>query len=231
MTQVSSRPRIFHLQPGPEEAPSRVVNESLQEAAQVLLKGGLVAYPTETFYGLGASVSRPDALEEVFRIKGRDRSKPLMVCGDSIARLEGLIQHISPEARLLMDRFWPGPLTLLLPSRPGIHPSLTGELGKIGVRVPGNRLARELVAMVGNPITATSANPSGTPGLTRWEDVARELGEDLELILAWPEPLPGMGSTIIDLCYHPVLVREGIIPVKEIQEVLARPLTRGTPPL
>jgi L-threonylcarbamoyladenylate synthase len=197
---------------------------ALKKAAALLRGGDLVAYPTETFYGLGADISCPEALEKVFYIKGRDRSKPLQVCVDHPKRLEELVEHISEEARRLMDHFWPGALTLLLPARGGLNPALTGGRGRIGVRVPGHPVARELTARVGNPITATSANRSGMPGHVHWERVVKELGEDLQLVIAWPEILPGVGSTIIDLCEkEPRVVREGIVPLKEIQAVLGRP--------
>ena len=209
----------FHLGPWSDW------NVALEKAAVVIRGGGLVAYPTETFYGLGADISSPESLERVFRLKGRDRSKPLLVCVDHFHRLEELVEHISEEARLLMDRFWPGALTLLLPARMGLNPALTGERDKIGVRVPGHPAARELVARVGIPITGTSANRSGMPGLVRWESVVEELGADVELVLAWQETLPGVGSTIVDVCNRePELVRVGILPVEEIQAVLGRSL-------
>lgn len=211
-------PQILHSGLKPD------LDVALKKAAAFLREGSLVAYPTETFYGLGADISCPEALEKVFHIKGRDRSKPLQVCVDHPRRLEDLVEHISEEARRLMDHFWPGALTLLLPARGGLHPALTGGQGKIGVRVPGHPAARELAARVGNPITATSANRSGMPSPVRWEQVVEELGEDLELVIAWPEILPGVGSTIIDLCEkEPRVVREGIVPLKEIQAVLGRP--------
>jgi L-threonylcarbamoyladenylate synthase len=197
---------------------------ALKKAAAYLQQGSLVAYPTETFYGLGADISCPQALERVFEIKGRDRSKPLQVCIDHPRRLKDLVERISEDARRLMDHFWPGPLTLLLPARKDLNPALTGGRGKIGVRVPGHPVARELAARVGNPITATSANRSGMPGLVRWEQVVEELGRNLELVIAWPETLPGLGSTIIDLCNkEPRVVREGIVPLEEIQAVLGMP--------
>jgi len=224
-SESTGGPTVLNLGPGSQQ------DAALEKAAMVLREGGLVAYPTETFYGLGADVSNPDFLEKVFQAKGRDYSKPLLVCADCLHSLEGLVEHIPEEALLLMDRFWPGALTLILPARPHVNPFLTGGRGKVGVRVPGNPAARELAARAGNPITGTSANRSGMPGPVRWEQVVDEMGDDIDLILAWPETLPGVGSTIIDVCEgEPLLVRAGIAPVGEIQEVLGRDLKTRCPP-
>ncbi len=217
-------PRIFQVGPGIDP------DVGLEKAARAICSGGLVAYPTETFYGLGADISSPESLEKVFLVKGRDRSKPLMVCVDHPHSLDRLVKYVPKEASLLIDRFWPGPLTLLLPARSGYNPALTGGRDRIGVRVPGHPVARELVAMVGNPITATSANRSDMPGLVHWEQVIEELGGDVDLVLAWSETLPGVGSTIIDLCENePLLIRMGIVSPEEIQSVLGCPLKRRSP--
>lgn len=210
---------LFHT------GPSCDFEEGLDKAARIMRSGGIVVYPTETFYGMGADITVPESLDKIFVIKGRDRSKPLIVCIDNPDSLGRLVKSIPKEAVLLIERFWPGPLTLLLPASAGLNPALTGGGDRIGVRVSGHPFARELAARVGNPITATSANRSNMPGLVRWEQVVVELGKDVDLVIAWSESLSGVGSTIIDLCENePLLIREGIISCEQIQSILGRPI-------
>ncbi|MBW2145542.1 MAG: threonylcarbamoyl-AMP synthase [Deltaproteobacteria bacterium] len=210
-----------------QTGPGRDPDVGVEKAARAIRAGGLVAYPTETFYGLGADIFSPESLEKVFLVKGRDHSKPLMVCVDHPHSLDRLVNSVPKDAAVLIDRFWPGPLTLLLPARRGLHPALTGGKERVGVRVPGHPVARNLAARTGNPITATSANRSNKPGLVQWEHVVEELGWDVDMVLAWSEILPGVGSTIIDLCEsEPLLIRTGIVSPEEIQSVLGRPLKK-----
>jgi len=145
------------LQVDPRDPPLAV----LKEAAGVLLKGGLVAFPTETFYGLGANALDAAAVKRIFEVKGRPESKPLVVLVDSVRMAESLVKEIPPAALALMARYWPGPLTLIFRSASCLPEELTAATGTIGIRISGHPVAFELVRAAGVPITAPSANPSG----------------------------------------------------------------------
>jgi L-threonylcarbamoyladenylate synthase len=204
----------------------RAVASEVERLGAVLRGGGVVAYPTETFYGLGALARDPAALERLARAKGRPEGKPLpLVAADAgmvqeVAELEGL-------ARRLADRFWPGPLTLVLPARPGLPDAITGGSGTVGIRVPGSEVARALCRAAGGPIVSTSANPSGgAPPV----DVARldaGLAARLDGILdAGPAP-GGLPSTVVSAAGDRLkLLRDGAIPFAAI-EAAARLAPRG----
>jgi L-threonylcarbamoyladenylate synthase len=140
------------------EAPSR---GALDLAAAILSSGGLVAFPTESFYGLGADALDPRALARVFAVKGRPESKPLLVLVDSVAMVEGLVSEVPAGARELMARHWPGALTLVLKAAAHVPRKLTAGTGTVGVRMPGHPVALALVRAARLAVTAPSANPSG----------------------------------------------------------------------
>jgi L-threonylcarbamoyladenylate synthase len=190
----------------------------IDRAASILRKGGVVAYPTETSYGLGASISSVAALERIFAIKHRPREKPLLVLVADVSELAGLAAEIPDAAVSLMERFWPGPLTILFPSRPGRPWPLCGDTGKIGVRISAHPWARALVKALGNPITATSANLSGHPSAYLAEDVARQLADPPpDLILDGGVTAGHPPSTIVDASTQPLrLVRKGAIDPRDI---------------
>jgi L-threonylcarbamoyladenylate synthase len=139
------------------------ITEALKKASAIIQKGGVVAYPTETFYGLGVKFDSSAALENLYRLKGRSRSKALpLIIGEK--HVLGLIASSATEsAEKLIEKFWPGPLTLLLPAKANISDLLTAKTGKIAVRIPGESFALELARSLGYPITATSANISYAP--------------------------------------------------------------------
>src|SRR5947209_8190054 len=141
--------------------PERPVVADLQTAAGFLRDGGLVAFPTETFYGLGANAFDPDAVSRVFRAKGRPANLPLLVLVDSTQMVRTVAADVPVRAERLMARHWPGPLTLVLPARPELPTALTAGTGTIGVRLSGHPLARALVWTAGLPVTAPSAKPHG----------------------------------------------------------------------
>ena len=128
--------------------------ETLRDAASVLRAGGLVAFPTETFYGLGAAGLSADAVRRVFEVKGRPESKPLLLLVDSVAMLDRVASRIPPAARVLMARHWPGPLTLVVPARDAVPAAVTAGTGTVGVRLPAHPVARGLVTALGEPVTA-----------------------------------------------------------------------------
>lgn len=136
---------------------------SLVEAAEHLRKGEVVAYPTETVYGLAVDPLSEGALERLFEVKGREERQAVLLLVADETQMDLLVESISPEARACMERFWPGPLSLLFPARPGLSPALLGPQGKVCLRCSAHPGARELCRIFGMPITSTSANRSGEP--------------------------------------------------------------------
>jgi len=184
----------------------------LDAAAAVLKSGGTVAFPTESFYGLGADALSPEAVRRVFRIKGRPESKPLLVLVDSMERALALVEGASPGARELMARHWPGPLTLVLRAAPLVPTEVTAGSGTVGVRVPGHAVALGLVRAAGMPVTAPSANPSGGAPPTRAGEVAASFGDAVDFILDAGATAGGAGSTLADCTvWPPRILRQGPI--------------------
>jgi L-threonylcarbamoyladenylate synthase len=191
------------------------------EARVVLNKNGIMAVPTETFYGLAVNPFHDEALSRLFALKARAPEKPVLLLVSSQEMLLQVVREVPEVAIRLMVRFWPGPLTILLPSLPHLPRRLTGGTGTVGVRQPRQPLTCCLISRLGFPITGTSANRSGRPPLTRAADVAREFGDGVDLILdAGPCP-GGLPSTIVDAASSPPrLVRAGGIPAARLAEIM-----------
>lgn len=195
--------------------------EFWEEARVVLSRNGIMAVPTDTFYGLAAHPFQAAALERLFALKERAPEKPVLVLVDGEARLPQVVREVPEVATRLMARFWPGPLTLIFPGQPGLPRLLTGGTGTIGVRQPRQDLTCRLIAALGYPITGTSANRSGHPPLIRAAEVDREFGGQVDLILeAGPCP-GGLPSTIVEVTsFPPRLVRAGAIPPAALAEII-----------
>jgi L-threonylcarbamoyladenylate synthase len=190
--------------------PGAVSPVALAEAAAVLRGGGLVAFPTESFYGLGAHALNSEALARVFDVKGRPESKPLLVLVDGAEMAETLAAEISAGARALMTRHWPGALTLVLKASPHLPTALTGGTGTVGVRMPGHPVALGLVHAAVFPVTAPSANPSGQPPPVTALAVREYFGGRVDLILDGGPTAGGAGSTIADCTsWPPRVLRQG----------------------
>jgi L-threonylcarbamoyladenylate synthase len=191
--------------------------EEIGRAVGVLQSGGVVAFPTDTLYGLGADVFNEAALEKIYRIKGRPRALALPVLVDGWERVELVAGEVSEMARQLAQQFWPGPLTLVLPRRPGLSPLVTGGRDTVAVRQPDHWVPRELVSRLGRPITGTSANPSGGADLLTLAEVQDQLGDLADYIItAGPAPR-GMPSTVVDVTgEQPRLLREGVLPFPDV---------------
>jgi L-threonylcarbamoyladenylate synthase len=191
------------------------------EARAVLKRNGVIAVPTETFFGLAVNPFLEEALARLFALKDRAPGKPVLVLVDGPERLHQVACEVPGLARRLMEKFWPGPLTIILPSLPDLPRLLTGGTGTIAVRQPRQALTCRLIAALGFPISGTSANRAGgRPGI-RAEEVAREFGDHLDLVLeAGPCP-GGLPSTIVDLTKSPPrLVRAGAMPLAELAEIM-----------
>ena len=201
--------------------PGNPDEEKLAEAVRVLREGGVVAFPTETFYGLGADARNETAVEKIFRIKGRNFRNPLPVIIADDGELIPLVEEIPAAATLLMKTFWPGPLTLIFRAAPPVSSRLTGGTGKIGIRVSSHPVARFLAVGLAGPLTATSANPSGGPECASADAVIRDLS-DLPDVVIDGGATPGCaGSTILDVTFSPPrILREGAIPSSLILNAL-----------
>jgi L-threonylcarbamoyladenylate synthase len=174
------------------------LREQLLEASARLRAGGLVAFPTETVYGLGADARNTSAVERIFAAKGRPSDNPLIVHVASLEEAEALAASVSDVERELMKRFWPGPLTLVLPVRPGaVSPRVTAGLDTVAVRVPANDVARELIALAGVPVAAPSANRSGRPSPTHPEHVREDLNGRIDGIVDGGAVDVGLESTVV----------------------------------
>ncbi|CAE6800305.1 L-threonylcarbamoyladenylate synthase [Nitrospira defluvii] len=201
--------------------------ESITLAAEVIRKGGLVAFPTETVYGLGCDALNPEAVARVFEAKQRPSFDPLIVHVAEKAALDGLTQTISLSDHRLMERFWPGPLTLLLPKRARVPDLVTAGLPTIAVRMPSHPVAQELIREAAVPIAAPSANPFGYVSPTCAQHVADGLGERVDLILDGGPCQLGVESTIASMIgSRPELLRPGSITLEEISKVVG-PVVRA----
>ena len=195
--------------------------ESIRLAAEIIRGGGLVAFPTETVYGLGADALNPDAVAKIFEAKQRPSFDPLIVHIATEASLDGLVQAISPAEHRLIERFWPGPLTLVLPKREIVPDIVTAGLPTIAIRMPAHLVAQALIREAGVPIAAPSANPFGYVSPTCAQHVLDGLGDRVDLILdGGPCPI-GVESTIVAMNgTWPELLRPGSVTLAEIQETI-----------
>jgi L-threonylcarbamoyladenylate synthase len=185
---------------------------TLAEAAAVLRAGGVIAFPTETFYGLGAAAMDAAAARRVITVKGRPDGKPLLVLVDSPAMVGVVAREIPPRAQELMARHWPGPLTLVLPARPEVPDEVTAGSGTVGVRLSPHPVARGLVRALGAPITAPSANRSGQPAPTTAAAVFADFRDRIELVLDGGVTTGGEPSTVLDVTVDPPrVIRAGAL--------------------
>jgi L-threonylcarbamoyladenylate synthase len=200
----------------------QVTEEALAKACVALRAGGVVAFPTETYYGLAVDPFNQEALSRLFALKGRAGDKPVLLIIDHPSQLSTLVAEIPPPFPLLMERFWPGPLTLVFPGAPSLPGMLTGHRGTIGVRVSSHPVARQLVRAFGRPLTATSANFSGQPAAVAASGVLEQLGPEVDAVLDGGETPGGQGSTLLGYQEGKVcLLRAGVIHFAEIEAVLA----------
>ena len=192
---------------------------AIAAAVEVLGAGGIVAYPTETFYALGVSAFDERACRRVFELKGRPASKALPLIVSGWEQVVEVVEAPTELAARLAERFWPGPLTLVLKARPGV--AAASERGTVAVRASGSSLARALATAAG-PVTSTSANPSGAPEPVSAAVVLARLGNGVELILDGGETPGGPPSTIVDVSgSRPELVREGRIPFRDVMAAVS----------
>jgi L-threonylcarbamoyladenylate synthase len=190
-------------------------------AAAYLRRGQCVAFPTETVYGLGADAFDPGAVARIFEAKGRPSDNPLIVHVAARAEVVRVAAAVPEAARALMDAFWPGPLTLVLPKHPRVPSAVTAGLDTVGVRWPRHLAAQALLAACGVPVAAPSANRSGRPSPTTWRDVEADLGGRIACILRGGPTEAGLESTVVDATRAvPVVLRPGAVPVEALRAVV-----------
>jgi len=197
----------------------------LNRAVDVLNRGGVVAFPTETYYGLAVDPLNPLALNHLFILKQRGISKPILTLVDNRESLSCLVQEIPPLYEPIMNEFWPGPLTLIFPARVDLPLLLTAGTSTIGVRQSSHPFARQLLRAFGRPITATSANISGRAAAVDAYEVRSQFGSKLDMIFDGGRTPGVAGSTIIGFEGDKLkLIREGVIAFKDIQQVFKNKL-------
>ena len=195
--------------------------DRIDEAAHCISLGGIVAFPTETVYGLGADAFNDSAIDKIYKAKGRPSDNPLIVhiaCKDDVNLLA---QTVTDSARKLIDRFWPGPLTIIFPKKPDVGYRVTGGLDTVAVRFPSNPVARELIKKSGKLIAAPSANLSGSPSPTTAAHVIDDLDGRVDYIVVSDNCEIGLESTVIDMtCETPTILRPGGITLEMIRDIL-----------
>jgi L-threonylcarbamoyladenylate synthase len=193
---------------------------ALAEAVDVLRHGGVVAYPSDTVYGLGAAANDARAVERIFAVKNRDAEKALSLLLADAADLTPLCSDVPLLGRVFAERYWPGPLTLVLRRSPALESAALGGGDTVAVRVPDHPFLRELLRALGEPITGTSANRSGRPACRTAQEVEQELGDAVDLIIDGGPSAAGPESTVVSLTGSlPVVLREGAIPRVDVQRL------------
>ena len=191
--------------------------DTIGKAAASMKKGGLVVFPTSSFYGLGTEAFNAEAVDKVFRVKNRDPQKPVLILVASLADVATLVRSIPKTAMRLMEAFWPGGLTLVFHAADLLPSNLTGYTGKIGIRLASHPVASALVTAMGGPITGTSANLSGKGSCTTVAEIDRYIKDQVDLVLDAGKLAGGKGSTVVDVTQDPPkILREGAVGAEKV---------------
>ena len=197
--------------------------ENIEKAAKIIRDGGLVAFPTETVYGLGADAMNADAVGRIYEAKGRPSDNPMIVHISRASDIGQLTRMLSPQIVEIIDNFWPGPLTIVVKKRPEVPDRTTGGLDTVAVRLPDSQVARDLISASCCPIAAPSANLSGGPSPTRAKDVIADMMGRVDAIIEGDDCRVGIESTVLDLSGDvPTILRPGIITAETIEAALGR---------
>lgn len=198
---------------------------AIERAANVLKAGGLVAFPTDTVYGVGAHGFQPEAVESIYRVKGRMPHKAIPLLLGSVADVEEVAEDVPEVTWKLAERFWPGGLTLVLRRRPNVPDAVTSGGPTVAVRIPNHPVPLRLISLIAAPLAATSANPSGQRSPVSAREVMRSLGGLIDIVLDGGRAPGGIESTVLDLSSsEPAVLRRGAVSVKELEKVLGRRL-------
>lgn len=196
------------------------MTEELRKGIQILKTGGVVAFPTDTVYGLGADAFNRQAVDRIYEIKGRPRQSPFPLLLADVSQVTEVAGSVPEIAWLLMEYFWPGGLTLVLPKRTHLPDYLTCGSATVAVRVPNHPVPLSLINGLGSPLIGTSANISGRPSVLTAEEVKAQLGKKLNLIIDGGRCPGGIESTIVDVTGEkPKILRHGLIPQEEVEKV------------
>ena len=197
--------------------------ENIEKAAKIIRDGGLVAFPTETVYGLGADAMNADSVGRIYEAKGRPSDNPMIVHISRASDIGQLTRMLSPQIVEIIDNFWPGPLTIVVKKRPEVPDRTTGGLDTVAVRLPDNEIAQALISASCCPIAAPSANLSGGPSPTRAKDVIADMMGRVDAIIEGDDCRVGIESTVLDLSGDvPTILRPGIITAETIEAALGR---------
>jgi len=211
--------RILEVGPNPRKDPA------LQEASRLLREGMLVAFPTETVYGLGGDAARSEVIDKIFEAKNRPSDNPLIVHLDRAERVQDYCSQTHPSLEILSKTFWPGPLTIVLPANHAVRQTVCRGLKTVALRVPNHEIARELIRQTDAGLAAPSANISGRPSPTTAQHVFQDMNGRIPLILDGGPCLVGIESTVLDLSEElPVILRPGMITQQDLEEVLGFPV-------
>ena len=195
--------------------------DAIARGGEILKNGGLVAFPTETVYGLGGNALDPKASMKIYAAKGRPSDNPLIIHIADIRDLDKIVTEVPEKARILAEKYWPGPLTMILPKADIVPKETTGGLDSVAVRFPSDRIAQELILAAGGYVAAPSANTSGRPSPTTAGHVAEDLGDAIDMIIDGGQVNIGLESTIVDFTEEvPVVLRPGYISLEMLQETL-----------
>ncbi|MCD6319717.1 MAG: threonylcarbamoyl-AMP synthase [Candidatus Desulfofervidaceae bacterium] len=187
-------------------------SDGIEKAAAIIKKGGIIAYPTETFYGLGVNALDEKAVNKLFIVKKRPTSKPISILISDLNWLQKLVKRVPPVAEELISQYWPGPLTIVFEAAESVLKNLTAGTGKIAIRISSHPLAQRLVQLTSTPITATSANLFQMPPPISPEEIDEEIKRHIDAILNGGKTSGGMPSTIIDVTIQPpVILRKGAV--------------------
>jgi len=196
------------------------IEKQIERGVSLLRQGGLVAYPTDTVYGLGACASLPQAVERIYAVKERPRNMPLPLLLADVSQITEVAESVPPIAWRLIDRFFPGALTLVLPKSSSVLDIITGGGATVAVRIPAHPVPIALIEGLGTPIVGTSANLSGKPSPLTAEEVYSQLGDRVDLIIDGGRCPEGKESTVVDVTGKiPVVLREGAISREELKQV------------
>jgi L-threonylcarbamoyladenylate synthase len=196
---------------------------NLSHAIASLNRGDVIVFPTETVYGLGADALNPAAVEKVFQLKGRNPDSPIPIIVADQAMLQDVVEKIPPVARTLMEQFWPGPLTLVLPAARGTPKQLLNRTGGVGVRISSQLLATELAQAFGRPLTATSANPSGQQAASTIEQAQNYFASDIEIFLDGGKLPSKSGSSVVEVIDDRIkIIRAGEISLGQLAASIGR---------
>ena len=216
MERIISAENIFKVDS------DKKIKPALDKACKVLLSGGIVAFPTESFYGLAVDIENEKAIEKLFTLKKRDTKNPILIILPEIETFKEYAEDIPAQAVMLIEAFWPGGLTMLFKASHKISPLLTANTGKIGLRYSSHPLATALAKSIGRPVTGTSSNISGGLPCTTAKEVFDCFGVAIDLILDNGTTQGGPGSTILDITVKPcVVLREGMVLKGDIEKIIS----------